>query len=244
MTSRGVALTVLVLALAAGACTRPDGSTEIYDPYEASNRAAHEVNRSIDRAVFGQGGDGGAVPQIPGAFAIGFSNFIANLGQPRTVLNSLLQAKPGPALQNTLRFAVNTTVGIGGIFDPATAIGIPADDADFGETLHVWGVGEGAYLELPLYGPTTERDIVGTFVDLVIDPMNAVLDLDGIVALNVGRVAASATNRQRFADTYESILYESADSYAQARLLYLQNRHFELGIEEETFDPYEDPYAE
>jgi phospholipid-binding lipoprotein MlaA len=243
----GVARTAAALALAglvATGCTRPTPGAEVNDPYEAGNRVVHRFNVAVDRTFFGDGTTRGVIPTIPKPVGIGFSNFASNLGMPSAVLNSLLQAKPGPALQNTLRFAVNSTVGIGGLFDPASAIGIPADPADFGETLHVWGVGEGAYLEVPFLGPSTERDIAGTIIDIAIDPVNTVVNSREAAYITVGRLTSKVGNRQRFADTYESILYDSADSYAQARLLYLQSRHYELGIEEETFDPYEDPYAE
>ncbi|MCY1126791.1 VacJ family lipoprotein [Frigidibacter sp. RF13] len=242
----GVRATFPVLALAAllGACARPEPGAEINDPYERGNRSVHRFNTAVDKFFFGNDEQKGVIPIIPRPVSIGFSNFASNLGQPSAVLNSLLQGKPGPALQNTLRFAVNSTIGIGGLFDPASKIGIPADPADFGETLHVWGVAEGAYLEVPFLGPSTERDLAGTIVDIVIDPVNALVDTNEAAYITVGRLTAKVGNRQRFADTYESILYDSADSYAQARLLYLQNRHFELGIEEETFDPYEDPYAQ
>ena len=235
---------LLVLTAVANGCARPTPASEAYDPYESGNRAVHRFNLGVDQFFFGNDDQKGMLPTIPKPVAVGFSNFAANLGMPSAVLNSLLQAKPGPALQNTLRFAVNSTVGIGGLFDPASAIGIPADPADFGETLHVWGAGEGAYLEVPFLGPSTQRDLAGTLVDIAIDPVNALVEPREAAYITVGRLTAKVGNRQRFADTYESILYDSADSYAQARLLYLQNRHYELGIEEETFDPYEDPYAQ
>lgn len=240
-----VTAALFVVAVLASGCARPTPGGEINDPYENGNRAVHRFNVAVDRTFFGDGDTRkGVIPPIPRPLTVGFGNFASNLGMPSAVLNSLLQAKPGPALQNTLRFAVNSTIGIGGLFDPATAVGIPADPADFGETLHVWGVGEGAYLEVPFLGPSTERDIAGTIIDMAIDPVNTVVNTREAAYINLGRLTAKVGNRQRFADTYESILYESADSYAQARLLYLQNRHYELGIEEETFDPYEDPYAE
>jgi phospholipid-binding lipoprotein MlaA len=234
------ALALLVLA----ACARGEPGAEINDPYEAANRRTHAFNLALDKALFGNSEQKGAIPRIPVPITIGFSNFSANLGMPSNILNSLLQAKPGPALQNTFRFAINTTVGVGGIFDPAGAIGIDADPADFGETLHVWGVPQGAYLEVPVWGPSTERDWAGTVVDLAINPINTVLQWPESGYATVVILTGKAGNRQRFADTYESILYESADSYAQARLLYLQNRDFDLGIEEDVIDPYEDPYVE
>ena len=105
----------------------------------------------------------------------GIANFAANLDAPGDVLNSLLQGRPAPAAQNTLRFAVNTIFGIGGLFDTATALGLPADPTDFGETLHVWGVGEGNYTEVPFLGPKTERDLVGTVVDIAANPVSLLL---------------------------------------------------------------------
>lgn len=235
---------MLFAALGLGGCASVSPEDGVNDPYEDANRKTHAFNVAFDKALFGNDDYEGALPTIPEPIAIGFANFSYNLGLPSDVVNNLLQAKPGPALQDTLRFAINTTIGIGGLFDPASAIGIEADPADFGETLHVWGVPQGAYLEVPLWGPSTERDWVGTVVDLVINPINTVLvwPETGYAATFI--LTGSAGNRQRFADTYESILYESADSYAQSQLLYLQNRNFELGIEEEVIDPFEDPYGE
>lgn len=226
------------------ACANAGQAPLLNDPYELQNRNAHKFNIAVDSTLFGNRVQRGIVPKIPTPIAIGFGNFASNLGMPSAVLNDLLQLKPGPALQNTLRFAVNSTVGIGGLFDPASAIGIDADATDFGETLHVWGVPEGAYIEVPLWGPSTERDWAGTVVDIVINPVNTVLNMPESGYATAAILIAKAGNRQRFADTYESILYDSADSYAQARLLYLQNRHFELGIEDATVDPYQDPYAQ
>jgi len=145
------------------------------------------------------------------------------------------------ATTDTYRFIVNTTVGLGGIFDPATELGMPrATDTDFGETLHVWGVPQGAYLELPVLGPSTERAAAGMVVDLFTDPLDHVLPEPeryygtGLKALDgLGR-------RGRLADTIDSVLYDSADSYAASRSLYLQNRRFKLG--NRGSDDYLDPY--
>ena len=133
---------------------------------------------------------------------------------------------------------------VAGIFDPASAMGIYEDDTDFGETLHVWGAPEGAFLVVPLAGPTTERDLLGSVVDIVIDPVNTLISTPESYYATAAKVGGKIADRQRFGDTVDSILYESADSYAQMRLLYLQNRHFELGIEADVFDPYEDPYGQ
>ncbi len=236
---------VLALAglLALTACAQHGPAGQVSDPYEAANRRAHKFNLAVDTALFGNGQKKGAVPKIPEPVTIAFGNFSSNLGMPSAVLNNLLQGKPGPALQDTFRFALNTTVGIGGLFDPASAIGLDAEQADFGETLYVWGVPEGNYLVVPLWGPTTERDWTGTVVDVVLNPMNTVLKWPDKGYAGVITLTGKAGNRQRFAKTYESILYDSADSYAAAKLLAMQNRNFELGAEAEVIDPNEDPYA-
>lgn len=233
---------LLLTILAVGACSRPEPGAEFNDPFEERNRAVHAENVAIDRML--GGGKPDRKPLLPQPVAEGLSNFSDNLAMPSAVVNSLLQARPGPAIQNTARFVVNTTVGIGGIFDPATAIGLYEDDTDFGETLHVWGAPEGAFLVVPLAGPTTERDLFGKVVDFVINPLHGAFAEPEEYYVAAAKLGGKAADRQRYGDTIDAILYESADSYAQMRLLYLQNRHYELGIEAEVFDPYEDPYGQ
>ena len=231
------------LVLAAGCTPAPDGVT-VWDPQEAQNREAHAINRALDGGVTG----GGQGPRLPAPVARGVANFAANAGGPSDVLNSLLQARPGPAVENTLRFMLNTTVGLGGLFDVAGGLGIEGRRTDFGETLHVWGLPEGAYQELPILGPSTERDSVGMVVDLLIDPLNA-LRPPGLrnraVAARIGaRGVARLEERAEWAEAYDALIGESADSYARTRLLYLQSRRFRLegdaALEADVFDPYDD----
>jgi len=146
-----------------------------------------------------------------------------------------------------LRFAVNTTAGVGGLMDAASWLGMPEATTDFGETLHRWGVAEGNYVELPLTGPSTARDSAGAVVDLFLNPLTYVDEASITDKALIADTAATIGDRYTFGETFDSVLYDSADSYAQARLLYLQNRRFELGQEaaDDSFvDPYEDPYAE
>lgn len=235
---------VAVAALAAlAACSPAPPGVDIHDPYEARNRRVHDVNRGIDRAVI-RGASGAYGKAVPEPVRRGVSNFASNLSLPGEVVNSLLQGRPEPAVQNTFRFIINSTLGVAGLFDPATSIGVPEEETDFGETLHVWGAPEGAFLVVPVAGPTTERDLVGKVVDFVIDPMGGVFPEPEKYYVAAAKLGGKAADRQRYGDTIDSILYESADSYAQMRLLYLQNRHYELGIEAEVFDPYEDPYGQ
>lgn len=233
---------VVALCLITG-CTRPQPGAEFNDPNEAQNRAVHKLNVTLDQAVFG----GGDVPEkryLPPPLDKGFSNAAYNLSMPSAVLNNLLQLNLTGAAKDTMRFVLNTTVGLGGFLDPANTIGLYAEDADFGETLHVWGAPEGAFIVLPIAGPTTERDLVGGIVDLFIDPFNLVFSGSDLVGVELARIAGKVGDRQQYSDLIEAILYESADSYAQMRLAYLQYRHNALGIEEDVTDPYEDFYAQ
>ncbi len=233
-----VALTVL------SACAAPQGQG-INDPYEAHNREVHEINKDIDRTVL-RPVSRGYGSTVPAPVRGGVSRFSANLDLPGMVVNDLLQFRAEDAIVNSARFLLNSTVGLAGLFDPASDIGLYERETDFGETLHVWGVGEGAYVELPFLGPSTERDMVGKVVDVALNPTRLLFSDELRAAGTVASVADVANERYEYSETIDSVLYESADSYAQGRLLYLQNRRFELqGEAKPTYsDPYEDPYAQ
>lgn len=233
---------VLAMLAACGPAGAPNG---IEDPSEAQNREIHAFNRSLDKALVRPASNAYGL-SVPEPVRRGVGNFATNLNMPGEVVNSLLQARPGRALKGTGRFLVNSTLGLAGLFDPATAMGLPHEPTDFGETLHVWGVPEGDYVELPIAGPSTSRDTLGMVVDLAMNPLNFALPTPERHFGTASAVAARFGDRYTYSDFVDQVLYESEDSYAQARLLYLQNRRFELGQEtEDTFiDPYEDPYAE
>lgn len=226
-----------------GACAAPAPSIEPNDPDEEKDREVHAFNKALDQAIVkptaGAYGD-----IVPDPIEIGVSNFARNVELPGHVVNGALQLRPHHVLENTLRFAINTTVGIGGLFDPASAIGLPGKETDFGETLHVWGVGEGSYMELPILGPSTGRDAMGTIVDIALNPLGRVLPSPESHFVTLANVASKLGDRNRYSETIDSVLYDSADSYAQTRLLYLQNRRFELGQTEAADDSFIDPYEE
>lgn len=224
------------------ACAAPPPSAQINDPDEGLNRKVHKFNILLDRKLLRPIATT-IVKRGGGPVSQGISNFARNLSAPSHVLNDVLQMRLGHAVENTLRFAINTTVGIGGIFDPAQAAGLAGRETDFGETLHVWGVGEGTYLEAPAFGPTTQRDLSGDIVDVFINPLNFILPSDQARYAALAANASRVVDRGRYAETVDSILYESEDSYAQARLYYLQNRRFALGQTAESLE-FEDPYAE
>ncbi len=228
------------LSLLAGCGARTTGG-EVNDPYEPANRQVHSFNVALDRAIFGP--DAGPSP-LPKPVSRGLSNLVDNLGTPSYAVNNLLQGRPEPLVKNTFRFVINSTVGIGGIFDPAGKLGLTRDPTDFGETLAVWGAPEGPFVMLPVKGPSTGRDVVGLVVDTALDPVGMAVGWPEAGYLTAVRLGNKIDNRLIYSDTISSVLYESADSYSQLRLLYLQNRRFELGQEADVTDPYEDPYAQ
>jgi phospholipid-binding lipoprotein MlaA len=242
---RGVALCAgLLLA----GCAAPPAPSGVNDPNEGFNRKVHAFNLAMDKTLVKPGAKGydGIVPK---PVKRGVSNVANTLELPADIANNVLQFRFVRAGVNTLKLAVNLTMGVGGLFDASTAIGLPDMGTDFGETLHVWGVPEGAYVELPLLGPSTGRDAVGTVVDFAISPTRHLFPDLPKGAATGAKILSRLGDRARYSDTVDSILYESADSYAQARLLYLQNRRFELGQDAAAdasgaYDPYEDPYAE
>lgn len=235
-------LAVLILT----ACSvAPPGET-VHDPYEAANRQVHAFNKSIDETLFSGGdddSDGGPFlhPDLSGAVI----NFADNAAGPGMVLNGLLQVNVASASTNAFRFVLNSTVGILGLFDPADAIGLPEIETDFAHTMSIWGLPEGAYLELPVLGPSTERDLAGRIVDSVIDPLGQFGTPAQRNLSTAAGFAARALKRDQFGDTIDSVLYDSADSYAQTRLIYLQNRRFELGEDAtDAVDPYDDLFGD
>lgn len=242
------------LVLAAGllsSCGSSPGPDGINDPFEPANRKVHAFNKGVDRALVGPASRGYDVVPQPLKRAVG--NVADTLDLPGDIVNNLLQLKLADAAQNTLRLGVNLTFGLAGTIDVSTELGLAAKPTDFGTTLHVWGVGEGPYLELPLAGPSTLRDTAGMVTDVVLNPLRLALPRREANAALLLKMFSRLGDRARFSDTVDSLLYDSADSYAQARLLYLQNRRFQLdqrgGAAGDAgngsfIDPYEDPYAQ
>lgn len=238
----------LALIAALAACSGGGGD----DPYEPMNRRVHAFNVGLDAKVISPltrplrrheaAAQADAAPQAdPDALSLtdGLANAGGNLGLPAKAVNGLLQGRPGAAWQNGARFLVNSTLGVGGLLDPAgREFALAEVDTDFGQTMQVWGLPEGAYLELPLLGPSNERDAAGKVVDWLINPLKYVLNDNGRVAATAVRVVGKAGDRAKYGDTLDSVLHDSADSYTQTKLLYQQHRRHELGEEAETIDPY------
>ncbi|MFD2741023.1 VacJ family lipoprotein [Sulfitobacter aestuarii] len=239
--ARGILCAVAALSIAA-CSSAPNPSTQpgVHDPFEAQNRKVHAFNKSLA----GKGKGGGLARAVPEEFQHVIHNVAENLSLPQAAVNALLQGNLRGTGLATYRFAVNTVVGIGGIADVASEFGVPEYETDFGETLHVWGVGEGAYLELPFFGPSTQRDTAGRVVDLFTNPLSYRLDSPEKYVGTVTGLTDKALKNSRRGPAIRQVLNNSADSYAQARLIYLQKRRHELQRGEDRVMTYDDPYAE
>ncbi|MEM6467566.1 MAG: VacJ family lipoprotein [Pseudomonadota bacterium] len=224
--------------LGLGACTQTSGIDD--DPYAAQNRAVHSFNKGLDKAVLRPVstayGD-----TVPSEVRASLSNASDNLSLPGAFLNHVLQGDLQDEGATFMRFGFNSTFGLAGLRDPASDAGLFARNTSFGETLAVWGVRQGAYIELPLFGPSDERDATGKVVDFVINPLNALENpIPGEITGTL--TAASLLNRRyEFRAIVNTLLYESADSYNAQRIAYLQNQAASLSggvVAEDLEDPY------
>jgi phospholipid-binding lipoprotein MlaA len=241
---------VLAIALLAG-CTIAKPRTD--DPLEKFNRGAYKFNDTVDKAVIRPVAMGYRKITNP-PVRRSFSDFFTNIRMPVTVANDVLQARPKQALQSTSRFLVNLTLGIGGLFDPASQLGLPLENNDFGITLARWGAPEGDFLMVPLLGPNTVRDIWRTPVDgYFFDPLTlfaANHHYNGLQYLP--QAMFLITLRSRGIDA-EGFLQSAYDPYVFIRDAYRQQRLYKIydgsppsgiiqqmqGLDEPGFDPEE-----
>jgi len=201
----------------------PASLPQVFDPWEPMNRRVHTFNNAVDRHV--------ARPLakmymavVPRPIRLGVGNFFSNLQQPLTALNSLLQGKPKQAAQSLGRFTLNATLGLGGIFDPATAAKLPHHDEDFGQTLGTWGWKRSRYVEVPLFGPRTVRDLFGMAGDAPVALLRGVEEdkvrifLQGLQLVNL-RTQLLALDSMREGAT---------DDYTLMRDAWLQRRTYQI----------------
>lgn len=233
-------LCVLALTLA-GCGAAPFPPLEV-DPLEESNRQAHDLNKSIDQAAFGPVARGyGAY--VPEPARNGVTNLVNHSRLPAGAIQYGLQGRPLKVAETTMRFAINTIFGFGGLLDPAEEMGLPYRETGVDETMHVWGVPTGDYLEIPIGGPGTERDWAGWGLDIVADPLFYLTGGAATWALTGVRTVDLVHDRYKLDPALQAILYESEDSYTSQRISYLQNMRARLqgGTE---LDVLEDPYAD
>ena len=224
-------LSVLVLGGCASIPTDPEerkAYTKTNDPIEPVNRAIFSFNKGLDTVIF--------KPiatiyekTLPQTLQDGIRNFLNNLRSPVILANNLLQGDLDGARDAIARFAINSIIGFGGFGDPARDLGVKYRSEDFGQTLGVWGMGEGPYLMLPVFGPSNSRDVIGLIVDSVSDPINSWADNTERDTIPISRVLVRGIDkRARNIKTVHELEKSSLDFYATIRSLYRQVRNDEI----------------
>lgn len=224
----------LLLAIVQGCATGPNANPA--DPMEPLNRAVFNFNDGIDRALVQPVAS--AYDQVtPSPVKTGVRNFFGNISDVWSVVNNLLQGKLKESLETFMRVSVNSTFGFGGVLDIGTEAGLPKNRQDFGQTLGVWGFDAGPYVVLPLLGPSSVRDTVGTVVDGSVDVVNNLRNVPTRNSLATLRVV---DKRAELLDATTILDQAALDKYSFTRDLYLQRRASALGkdsaVKEERFD--------
>jgi phospholipid-binding lipoprotein MlaA len=216
--------------LLAGCATAPPSAEALAanDPYEITNRDILKLNGKIDRNLIGPI-VGGYFFLVPEGGRKVIHNFVVNLSLPTVFANDLLQGEGERAGQTLARLTINSTLGVGGLFDPATNhFHVPADDEDFGQTLAVWGVGEGPYLVQPFVGPQPPRDAFGVIVDAYMDPL-LYMHIKRHIWWATARYAVTLLDlRAQSYSTLQGIQRSSLDYYVSLRSIYRQNRNTDI----------------
>lgn len=222
---------VLALLLAGCATTRNAAEKTEGDPLEGFNRAVWGFNQGVDKVVMKPASTVYRTVTPP-PVRRGILHIFDNLTEPWSFVNNLLQGKPGRAMNNLGRFVINTTIGVGGLADHATDLGLKRTPEDFGQTLASWGVKDSAYLVLPLLGPSTVRDGIGTGVATFADPVNVCLrectNLSPVERWAPRAVQLLAVRADLTDSGADTLLQTSLDPYATARSAYFQRRAAEI----------------
>ena len=196
---------------------------EIFDPIEPINRVIFGFNNVADKIILEPAAKG--YRKLPSPVQSGISNFLSNLRMPLVIVNQLLQGQGGNAAESTGRFLVNTTVGVLGFGDVADKIGLEEKDEDYGQTLAIWGVGDGFYIVLPIFGPSNLRDTAGLLLTASTDPVNAYAVSEGEGWVVPVRTTINAVDRRsKIIDEVNALRSNSIDYYAAVRSSYYQNR--------------------
>ncbi|QEY61645.1 VacJ family lipoprotein [Metapseudomonas lalkuanensis] len=198
----------------------------VYDPYESWNRRVYHFNYRFDEWVF--------LPVVrgyryvtPGFVRSGVSNFFSNLGDVPNLLNSALQLKGKRSMEITGRLLLNTTIGVVGLWDPATRMGLPKQTEDFGQTLGYYGVTDGPYLMLPILGPSNLRDTGGLVVDYVADYQINFLNVPE-VASNHPEITALRMVDKRYTTNFRYGQLNTPFEYEKLRYVYTQSRKLQI----------------
>ena len=227
-----------------------NNQAEVKDCFETINRGVFAFNQGLDKAVFKPLAKG--YRKLPQPVRSGTSNVISNLGNVVTIPNNILQGQMKDASMNSLRLIINSTLGIAGIFDVASYYGIEKrDKEDYGQTLGTWGVGEGCYFVLPVLGPTTVRDSIGSLVNVMGgDAWYNVTVANDTQYFNeadyyLSRVTSGVDFRAKNLESFDSLEKTSIDLYASIRSLYLQDRQRKIqNIDQATETMSDDDWEE
>ncbi len=214
-----VSLACLSLIILAGCSSTP--STDSGDPHESMNRTFYAFNDTLDKTFLEPVAKKYA-DIAPDPVRDGVTNFFDNVGSLNTIANDLLQGKMGRFVGDSGRFIVNSTVGIGGLFDPATSLGLEQHREDLGQTFGTWGANEGAYLVLPLLGPNSYRDIGAPVMSVLLNPLTY---LAPVVTVPLGAVNA-INSRANLLDATRIRDQAALDPYAFVREAWRQQREF------------------
>jgi len=246
----GSAASLLLAALLAGCATPPSDPAERAafeqnnDPLEPLNRQTLDLNLVLDRILL-KPATKVYIAVVPEEGRDALKRVLDNMKEPVVVINNVLQAEPERAGIAAGRFTVNSTLGVGGVFDVAAKWGLEKQTGDFGQTLFVWGLPEGPYLIAPILGPSNPRDLVGMGVDAYSDPFSFLATVKSIDQIQIARfVLDGIDQRARVIDILDDLEKNSLDFYAQLRSLSQQRRAAELrhgAAQEPGSDFYRDP---
>jgi phospholipid-binding lipoprotein MlaA len=222
MTRLAVLLVALLSLTLVGCAAAPNAKRDPRDPWEGFNRVSYKVTDVVDRGVLRPVARGYHAV-TPRFVETGVANFFTNLGQPTVIVNDFLQGKAKDGVSDTGRFLLNLTLGIGGLFDPATHMGLDKHNEDFGQTFGKWGVKPGPYLWIPFMGPSTVRDGIGRGIETYsTDPLGYV-DRD---SWRLGLQAARVIDWRAQQLSLDQTLDSAFDRYAFVRNAYLQQREY------------------
>jgi phospholipid-binding lipoprotein MlaA len=220
----------------AGCATRPDPADAeavaefeaTNDPLEPWNRGMFFVNEGLDTLILRPAAEAYRI-FIPPPIRTGVHNVLGNLRSPVILLNDVLQGETQRAGTTLGRFVLNTTLGVGGIFDVATGFGLPAHGEDFGQTLAVWGASEGPYLFIPALGPSNPRDLAGTGVDALSNPLGYITGDQLFDPVTLTRIGVQTLDiREGLIEPLDALRAGSIDPYAALRSAYRQRRAAEI----------------
>ena len=211
-------------ALLASGCASAPARTTMDDPWQGLNRGVYKFNDTLDRAALKPVAKG-YKKITPGWLRTGIGNLLTNLEYPATILNQFLQGKGVTALKDTGRFLANTTLGLGGLFDVATPMGLEAHDEDLGQTLAVWGVPSGPFVTMPFFGPSSVRDAPSRIADFFLDPLGY-MDVPWEVTWGKRGIDVVHTRAELLA--IDPTLERTFDPYAFTRDAWVQQREFDI----------------